>query len=293
MAQLDEEQQYAREFLLGYLAEGERQIVEERLMTDPKYMELVLRAESELMEDYIALELSEDDRKRFDKYVLTNSRQVEQLALTRGLRSSARVDAAANSPPIVESSTGGTTETRWTKILHAKIWAVNAVVVAAVILVTIVGIAAFIVLRTQSGENSNQQGSLGQEVARLNAQQNLDPEAILHGSIIGPLKPGLSRDDENSNRFVIPTTEKISQLRLQIGNGQYQAYRAELQTGEGQEIVTLTDLREKQINGERLVVIYLPARIVPPGDYQLRLTGVNQNNQLEYIGRYTFRVVGK
>ena len=290
MAQLDEEQKYAREFLLGYLDEGERQIVEERLMTDPNYVELVLQAESELMEDYIALELSEDDRKRFDKYVLTNSRQVEQLALTRALRSSARVDAAANSPPIVER-TGRTTETRWTEILHAKMWGVNAVVVAAVILVTIVGIVAFIVLRTR--ENNNQQGSLGQEVARLNAQQNLDSEAILHGSIIGPLKPGLSRDDENSNRFVIPTTEKIVQLRLQIGNGQYQAYRAELQTGEGQEIVTLTDLKEKQINVERLIVIYLPARIVPPGDYQLRLTGVNQNNQPEYIGRYTFRVVGK
>lgn len=291
MAQPDDEQRYARRFLLGYLAEGERQTVEERLMTDPNYMALVLQAESELMEDYIALELSEDDRKRFDKYVLTNSRQVEQLALTRALRSSARVDAAANSPPIVDRTTGRTTETRWTTMLRGKIWRVNAL--AAVILVTVVGIAAFIVLRTLSDENKNQQKLIGREVARLNAQQNLDPQAILHGFIIGPLKPGLSRDDENSKRFVIPTTEEVVQLRLQIGNGQYQAYRAELQTSEEREIVTLVDLKEREINGERMIVIYLPARIVPTGDYQLRLSGVNQNDQLEYIGRYTFRTVEK
>src|SRR6266404_312407 len=288
MAQLDEEQRYARKFLLGYLDERERQTVEERLITDPDYLELVLQAESELMEAYVARQLSEDDRKRFDKYLLTNERQVEQLNLTRALTAFAKVDAAAHSPPVAKGTLEPVIETVPAGLLHAKIWGVN-VVVAAVILVAIIGIAAPMLLSPSPG--NYQQGSLGQELAKLNAQQDLDPEAILRGFIIGPLKPGLSRDDEINKKFVIPATEEIVQLRLQIGNGgPFQAFQAELQTGEGQEIAPISDLKAKRLDGESLIIIYLPARILSPNDYQLRLSGVNKNNQLEYLGRYTFRI---
>ncbi len=291
MAQLDEEQRYARKFLLGYLDERERQTVEERLITDPDYLELVLQAESELMEAYVARQLSEDDRKRFDKYLLTNERQVEQLNLTRALTAFAKVDAAAHSPPVAKGTLEPVIETVPAGLLHAKIWGVN-VVVAAVILVAIIGIAATMLLSRSTG--NYQQGSLGQELAKLNAQQDLDPEAILRGFIIGPLKPGLSRDDEINKKFVIPATEEIVQLRLQIGNGgPFQAFQAELQTGEGQEIAPISDLKAKRLDGESLIIIYLPARILSPNDYQLRLSGVNKNNQLEYLGRYTFRIVDK
>ncbi len=116
----------------------------------------------------------------------------------------------------------------------------------------------------------------------------------MRGIIIGPLKPGLSRDDEINKKFVIPATEEIVQLRLQIGNGgPFQAFQAELQTGEGQEIAPISDLKAKRLDGESLIIIYLPARILSPNDYQLRLSGVNKNNQLEYLGRYTFRIVDK
>jgi anti-sigma-K factor RskA len=292
MAQRDKDQSYARKFLLGYLPEGERQIIEERLISDPDYLQLLLQVENDLMEDYIAGQLSEDKRKRFDNYVLTNQRQVEQLNLTRALGEFAAVDAAAHSPPMVKGTTDPLMEGSRTDFLRAKFWGIN-VVLAAVILFTIGGLAVMIVLRSRSSENNNQQGSLGQELAKLNAQQNLDPEAILHGFIIGPLKPGLSRDDETNRSFVISATERIVQLRLQIGNGQYQAFQVALQTDEGQDIVTLSDLKEKIISGEKLLVIYLPARILIPGDYQVRLSGANRNNQIDYLGRYTFRVIGK
>lgn len=291
MAQLDDEQRYARKFLLGYLDEGERQTAEERLITDLDFLELVLQAESELMEDYIARLLSDDDRKRFDKYVLTNERQVEQLNLTRALTAYARVDAAAHSPPMVKGTLEPVTEAVPAGLLHAKLLGVN-VVVAAVILVAIIGIAATMLLSRSTG--NNQDGSLGQELARLNAQKDLDPEAILRGFIIGPLKPGLSRDDEINKKFVIPATEEIVQLRLQIGSGgRFQAFQAELETDAGPETAPIRDLKAKRLNGESLIIIYLPARLLSPNDYQLRLSGVNSNNQLEYVGRYTFRIVGK
>jgi hypothetical protein len=291
MAQLDDERRYAREFLLGYPDEVARQTVEERLMTDPDYLALVLQVENDLMEDYIAHQLSEEEGNRFDKYVLGSERQVEQLNLTRALNALAKVDAAAHSPPMVTRTKDVVAESVPASLLDAKIWGVN-VVLAAVLLFIVVGIAAMIVLRSVSSRNDNLQGLVAEEVAKLNAEQELDSEAILRGIIVGPLKSGLSRDDVNTNRFIIPATEKIVQLRLQIGSRQYQAFQAELQTVEGRGIVTLSDLKERRIDGERLVVIYLPARILSPGDYQLRLSVVNQNSQPEYLGRYTFRIVG-
>ena len=83
------------------------------------------------------------------------------------------------------------------------------------------------------------------------------------------------------------------QLRLQIGAGDYQTFQALLQTAENKEVLTLSNLKDQRVDGERLVIIYLPARILTPGDYQLRLSGLTRNNQPEYLGRYTFRILGK
>src|SRR5882724_10165301 len=100
MEEPDEGQKDARKFLLGYLDERERQLVEERVSNDLDYLECILEVEHELMENYLARELSETDRLRFEKHVLTNQRQVDQLNLTRALGAFAQVQAAANSPPV-------------------------------------------------------------------------------------------------------------------------------------------------------------------------------------------------
>ena len=79
MAEPHEEQRDARRFLLGYLDEEERAQMEKRLTSESDYLEMVLETESELMEDYVAGQLSEDNAIRFRKYVLTSQQQVEQL----------------------------------------------------------------------------------------------------------------------------------------------------------------------------------------------------------------------
>jgi hypothetical protein len=107
------------------------------------------------------------------------------------------------------------------------------------------------------------------------------------------LKGGLIRDEQEVKAFTIPKTEELVQLRLQIGAGDYQSFQATLQTAENQELFNLPDLKATTIGGERVVVIYVPAKILTPRDYQLRLSGLTQNNQPVYLGRYNFRIVGK
>jgi hypothetical protein len=290
MEEPHEEQRDARRFLLGYLDEGEHQIVAERLTTDAAYLELVLQAESELMEDYLGDQLSKEERERFDRYVLTNQQQVDQLNLMKGLRASATVRAASNSPPLVATiEPASTPSRRW---LNPS-WASNSVAklsITAIVLVIVVVVGTIIVWRNQTSEINSSR--LSEELIKLNAQQSLSANAIYNGFIIGPLKGGLIRDEQAVKAFTIPKTEELVQLRLQIGAGDYQSFQAVLLTAENRELFTLPNLKATNIGGERVVVIYLPAKILTPGDYQLRLSGVTQNNQAVYLGRYNFRIVG-
>src|SRR5947199_6222025 len=107
---------------------------------------MMLEAESELMEDYIAGQLSRDDAVRFTRYVLTNPQQVEQLNLTRALGASARVHAAANSPPIAASTKPAFIPRPWKiSLLWAAIWEVK--LAAATILIVLCGTVAYFVWR--------------------------------------------------------------------------------------------------------------------------------------------------
>jgi hypothetical protein len=281
MEEFEEQQKHARQFLLGYLSEPEREIVEERL-TQPEYLELVLETENELMEAYIDNVLSEDERRRFEKYILTDERQVSELNLSRKLRAIARVRAAANSPPVAAESIPTAPENNnrsnrsWTVSLKLPI--------AAVVLIAACVTVALIVWRNRS------QQSLSEELVRLNTQQSFSTEAINKGFIIGPLKEGLSREDQENRKFSIPAAEEIVQVRLQIGAVPYQTFQAVLETAEGNELLRLIELRARTINGENVVLVYLPVNILTPGDYQIRLSGISQNNQAAYLGRYTFRI---
>ena len=286
-----EEEHYARRFLLGFLDESERQIVAERLTTDADYLELVLQAESELMEDYLGDQLSEEERTRFDKYVLTNPQQVDQLNLTKGLRASATVRAASNSPPLAATIEPASTRSPrglnplWASISDAKLS------ITAILLVVVVVAGTIIVWRSHTSEINSAQ--LSEELIKLNAQQSLTANAIYNGFIIGPLKGGLIRDEQDVKAFTIPKTEELVQLRLQIGTGAYQSFQAVLLTAENRELFTLPNLKATNIGGEKVVVIYLPAKILTPGDYQLRLSGLPQSQPPLYLGRYNFRIVGQ
>lgn len=292
MAEPHEEQRDARKFLLGYLDEEERAQMEKRLTSESDYLEMVLETESELMEDYIAGELSEDEAIRFRRYVLTNPQQMEELNLTKALGASARVHAAANSPPFVAGTKPAGSPRPWSfSLLWVTIWKFK--LASAMVLIVLCGTAAYLVSRYYTSTTINPQKYLSEELVKLNTQQSLNVEATKIGFIIGPLKSGGVRDEPAANSFTVPEAEKIIQLRLQIGAGDYQNFKASLQSAEGNEILPLNDLKPRSINGERLVIIYLPTEVLPSGDYQLGLRGVTPDNQSVYMQRYTVRIVRK
>jgi hypothetical protein len=89
----------------------------------------------------------------------------------------------------------------------------------------------------------------------------------------------------------IPKGTGVVSLPLRVDDDKYQKYRASLITDSGQTIHTRKNLKPRQINGQRVVVFTVPAGVISPGEFQLRLIGATRDGRSEPIGSYYFRAV--
>jgi len=91
--------QSTRRYLLGKLAEADRDRLETRLLSDAAAYEQVLAAEEELIDEYVDGELSAADRRAFEERLLTVERIRARVGFARSLRAlAAEADAAATAP---------------------------------------------------------------------------------------------------------------------------------------------------------------------------------------------------
>src|ERR1044072_1838145 len=74
-----------RQYLLGDLTEEARRRVEQRLLTEPDFLEELLAGEEELIDDYVGNELSDDERLKFERHFLCTKERRQQLSFARAL----------------------------------------------------------------------------------------------------------------------------------------------------------------------------------------------------------------
>ncbi len=278
MENSDEKQNLIRQYLLGELDEGQRNTIEELLIIDRQYLEETLAVESELFDDYVNDDLSESDQKKFVEHLLSTSIQLKKLQFAKALINTG-IEAAANSPPAI----GKVYQTEKWWIPASKKSALSFSIAAVIIVVLAASFIIYIIF--------NQHKSLERELAELNSEERQRYEDIPNTLIAGPLQPWIVRESGEMKRVFIPIGTEIVQLRLDILVNAYQSYLVVLQTGEGQVIFTLSGLKPGDIKGDAVVLINIPGRILTSGDYQVELSGINADGQLERVGRYTFRVV--
>src|SRR6266404_575109 len=87
-----------RRYLLGQLAEGELEQLEEKMMADNELFSAVLLAEDEMVEEYVDGELPESDRPGFEASFLSTPEGRQQVTYAKALRKhvAAATDEAAN-----------------------------------------------------------------------------------------------------------------------------------------------------------------------------------------------------
>src|SRR5690348_17070311 len=88
-----------RQFLLGTVADEERQRIESVFLTDPRMRERVLAAEQQLIDDYLEESLSTADQERF------LSQYGETVAQRRKLRIAQSIHEWAAKPPTIATAT--------------------------------------------------------------------------------------------------------------------------------------------------------------------------------------------
>jgi len=139
-------------------------------------------------------------------------------------------------------------------------------------------------------------------------------------SLAFALFPGRTRDIEGTNRFVIPQDVDSMQLRLYLPKprglllgelvgkhairglairrypeDRYTDYRAVVRTAEGNEVWSQDGLKAQRtgLREEAIVILDLPTRILPEGDYIIRLSRRKTSGDFEDVGSYQFSVVRK
>jgi hypothetical protein len=272
MGQYIEDQKTIREYLLGELAEEKQPQFEQRLLTSNKLFEELLIAEDELVDEYAAGLLSERERERFESHFLSTPERLQKLRFARAFKKHIAATSARESPASTDDDPRTSAWHRWLPTFPHTRNPILSFSLATVLLIGVAGI--WLVIRSYSG-----------------------PEIITDG---GPtpsrffpvaLTPGVVRDAGEIKRVAIPAGADGVQLRLELAADEYQSYRAVLLTDDGREIFTGDKLKAETIGGAKVVVLSFPARLLTPNDYQVKMSGLKTDGNLEDISRYYFRVL--
>jgi len=305
-------------YLLGELTESERQVLEERLMTSNECFGELSIAEDRLVDEYLMGRLSAREKDKFNDYFLCTPERRQKLRFSRSLHR--YVLANAEKPQTLWSWPGFLPVLRFPQ--RVMEWSLAAA------LSVIVGGGSWSIITIQRLEHvlkqvqnqpavlAKQSQDLQQQLAQLRARndqlaselrlQKEQGEALEQAALKASppprsalsmvsfaLAPGLVRDMEGGKKFTIPAGVNWVQLQLGLVGDDYERYQAVLRNAAGNEIWNQSTPKIKTPKDIPIVVLTLPAKLLPHGDYILKLSGIAAGGDPEDVARYTFRVKNK
>lgn len=308
-------------YLLGELPDEQQVEIEDRAFSDQEYLASITAVENDLIDEYVRGELSADARQRFESRFLASAERRKRVEFAKALRT-----VVSESPAVKKVVQPATT---WRESLYAFLNGLNPAArlafVAAALLVF--AVAAWLFVETmrlrsqvmtlqaerQSGQNLQQ--ALDAERKRneeLNARLTQEkqqreqtdeslrqltetPEATkpAPAPVIASLTllPGLSRSGGEKPNLDLSNDARLVRLNIGIDpEEQYKTFAVELRTLAGREIWNRENLAARTRRGTRAVGLTLPATVLKPGEYELRLRGLTEGGGSEDIGFYYFTV---
>jgi len=319
-----------RRYLLGELPEEERELVEQRLMSDDDLYQRLLLAEDDLIDEYVSGALSEQDRAKFSRRFLHVPELRQDVRSVTALRNYALKTAPKVTTERSPAPTSFSLFDRVRKIFMRPVvgFALAAALLAAVGLAVLLAaqnsqlrkqveqlharqsppsvpqpeqrdeLAAERLHNEQLSEELQRQKELLAEESRklqqAQGQQMQTPTPVPNSrsgvsSVFAfALGAGAVRESGELKRVSVPRGAREVNVRLDLAANDYRSYRAVLQTVEGREVLSS---RGRRGGGGTFVQLNIPARLLMPGDYRIRLSGVNPSGEAEEIDSYYFRVL--
>ncbi len=318
-------------YLLGDLPEEKQSEVEDRAFQDEQYLQEILAAESDLINEYVRGELSGRARQQFESRFLASAERRRKVEFARALVRVAPEFAAKEKRAIAPAAVRGP------GTLAAFLRGLNPAArfsLAAAALIVVIGLSWFVAeslrlrselseLRAEQQSREREQQVLQQQIAEeqarredLSAQLEREREAgersqqlidelerELEKSATPPsqpavvslaLWPGISRSGGARPKLVLP--QDARRVRIQIGvepEDEYQSFSAELRALGGQPVWAQGGLSARPVRAGRAVTLNLPASILKAGEYELVLKGVTGQGKTEEIGYHYFDVLKK
>jgi hypothetical protein len=309
MSQNSDEQSLIRGYLLGELDEAGQERLELLLLTDAAYADLVAVTQDELVDEYALGSLTAREREQFEKHYLAAPEPQQKLRIARALNKylveHPDPALARTEPARARTEEAARPNASWKAELHAflnahRLKLVSALALAALVLV---GYGSWVFINNrrllaQLAQLREQQIVVERELAWLNEPLRADTYMVQPGrqlpedNAVLNLKPYLLRDNGDLRRAMIENERAILQLRLELAEQEYPNYRALIKTEDGKEF-TVEGLRSRMVGDEKVVVLRLPAKILPTGDLQVRLVGLTPTTQPADVGLYPFQVINK
>jgi hypothetical protein len=255
-----QEYENIRPYLLGLIQQNDQPQIEERLLVDNEFYEELLIAEDELIDEYLAGDLSLLERRNFEEHFLQTPEREQKVRFGRALKKY-------------------TADKARQKVLTRQWWSYPAAFLSSRNAVASLALATaalvFVVGVWLAAKNPAQQTPAGPATASI---------------VTAVLIPGASREGGEITRISIPAGTDTIQLRLALPPGDYEKYRAAILTSQGTSVWTGTNLQPEQLVEGKFIVLKLPADIFRRDDYQVKLSGQLANSSFEDAATYTFRI---
>lgn len=319
---MDVNDQNLTRYLLGDLAEPERSDLEERYFNDPQLFERLVEVENKLVDDYARGELPTELRTQFENAYLTDPVRRERLKFASALvtRLDGRSSDAAAAPPA---------KTTWWQNALAKLRGRTPVYRYALALSSLVILlfAAWFVFgawrrqrdaarlqaeatrqereRTEQrqgeqkptpdvagGQNVNQQPTPPTPVPSVSPTPTPEegPRSVTLALTFGGVRGG--GGGQTPTLMLAPATTQV-RLVLALNDNDYPAYRASLQNADGAQVYQQPNVKPSASKQGATFVFTVPAQKLPPGEYVLKLSGINPDGEIDDLSKSPFRIVRK
>jgi hypothetical protein len=271
------DKQEMRSYLLGNLEADRRAALEESILSDPGVYEELLVVEGELIDQYVVNNLSPSERQQFETNFLITAERQKNLRFGRLLRrylDSQPVPVPPEKIPVaVRQTETPAPAKKFLPFFSAGPFGRSASIAVSAAVVASIAIIVFICW-----------------VSTRKPAQHTVREDSSHLMKV-PLTPGSQRSEGGSTpRVQIPPKGFDVRLELQVTNTSFRNYKSEL-LRENNSLKTADELKAESSGEQHVVPWTITGDVLSPGDYKVRLSGVVDSGQDEFIDNYSFRVV--
>ena len=277
-----------RGYLLGSLDGEQLEQVEVRLMSDSQFQDDLRKAQDELIDDYAFGILPESERERFEQHFLLTPERASKLRFARAMKEFLGEDTNQDEEAAAHSS--------WRRTLlrpPAGRKLRMGIVIAASLLIAVV--AAVLISRQFRNAQITQDQMARAETERQVVLWSRNPPVGDKDSRLAKLSltPGVLRESVGARRVTITEETLATQLRLVLMGERFNSYEATLFNDEDAVVFAVGSFIPEENEGERTLILTIPAKSLPDGDYQLKLHGTTADGQTVEAGSYAFQVVHK